>query len=880
MRLGLLVSLFAAAASAVDIEHIGIKKTSSRLPGAYIFEFEDDNDSTDFYAKASEHGTTRMEYNYKLFKGASIQFKDVDSAEDLARMMTKLPAVRRSWPVKMISLPTPEVHWQGTPGRDYSVAQKRGLDGRDIKNDTFSPHIMTQVDKLRAEGATGKGIKVALVDSGVDYKHPALGGCFGPGCLVSFGTDLVGDTYNGQNAAAPDDDPQDCQGHGTHTAGTLAAQANSMGFTGAAPGVTIGAYRAFGCKGESGNDILIAAFNRAFEDGADIISASIGGPAGWSEDPWAVTVSRIVDQGVPCILSAGNAGEAGMFYANTAGNGKHVTAVASFDNFKSPSVLNMSHYTINGGPRHEFGALAGAPDAWKGVKLPLWALNYNTTVADDGCKPFPANTPDLSQKIVLLRRGSCTFEVKATNAAKFGAQYMMVYSDMDRLAPYDVSMVAGIKAAAIVLPSQGAEWMRHLVKGERVVLEMSDGSDGNVVLQEKANNITAGAVSAFTSWGPTWEMDVKPQFGAPGGEILSTYPRDKGSFAVLSGTSMATPLLAGIVALIAEVRGTLDPIFIENLLSATAKPQLFNDGKAFYSFLAPVPQQGGGIVQAHDAAHSRIILSPSSLSFNDTDNFVESLNFTLKNTGPKEAEFQISHVPAVTMYTLVQNMIYPAGFPNDFANEQATVRFSESKVSIRPGDSVVIEVLPTPPQNLDAKRLPVWSGYVAINGTDGSNLSLPYQGLTGSLHNSQVLGPNDTWIATSTDETFFPAKANKTWILPKPGTANNMTDELPEIVWFLALGTAKLHAHIIPVTTDKSSSSGKAKIIGEPVNFPLLWNPMGRNSQPFTGELAGGGFAPAGLYVIRYRALRIFGNEEDEGDWDESYSPPFAITYA
>ncbi|KAJ3469456.1 hypothetical protein MRS44_003521 [Fusarium solani] len=880
MRLYSLVWLFAAAASAVDIKHIGNKKTSSRLPGAYIFEFEDDNDCSDFYAKASKHGTMRMQYDYKLFKGASIQFNDVDHAEDLAVMMTKMPAVKRSWPVKMISLPTPEVHWQGTPGKDYSAIQRRDLNGRDAKNDTFSPHIMTQVDKLRAEGATGKGIKVALVDSGVDYTHPALGGCFGPGCLVSFGTDLVGDTYNGKNAATPDDDPQDCEGHGTHTAGTLAAQANSMGFTGAAPGVTIGAYRAFGCKGESGNDILIAAFNRAFEDGADIISASIGGPAGWSEDPWAVAVSRIVDQGVPCILSAGNAGEAGLFYANTAGNGKHVTAVASFDNTKSLALFNVSHYTVNDGPKHEFGSLAGAPDAWKGVKLPLWALNYNTTVADDACNPLPANTPDLSKYIALIRRGTCTFEVKATNLAKFGAQYMMIYSNLERLMPYDVSMVAGIKAAAIVSPSQGVEWMKHLSKGEKVVLEMSDGSDGNVMLQETVNNITAGAVSAFTSWGPTWEMDVKPQFGAPGGEILSTYPRDQGSFAVLSGTSMATPLLAGIVALIAEVRGTLDPIFIENLLSATSKPQLFNDGKAFYRFLAPVPQQGGGIVQAHDAAHSKILLSPSSLSFNDTDHFVESLNFTLKNTGREEVEFQISHVPAVTMYTLAKGYMYPDGFPNDSANEQASVRFSESKVSISPGESVVVEVLPTPPQGVDAKRLPVWSGYVAINGTDGSALSIPYQGLTGSLHDSPVLGPNDTWITSSTDENFFPAKANKTWILPKPGTANNQTDELPEIVWFLALGTAKLHGDIIPVTTEKSSSTGKARIIGEPVNFPLLWNPMGRNSQPFTGELAGGGFAPAGMYVVRYRALRIFGNEEDEGDWDESYSPPFAIQYA
>ncbi|KAF5007239.1 hypothetical protein FDECE_6433 [Fusarium decemcellulare] len=820
-----------------------------------------------------------MQYNYKLFKGASIQFSDIENAEDLATRMASLPAVKQYWPVKVFSIPTPEVHWQGTPGMEYAAVERRDLDGRAIAEDTFSPHVMTQVDKLKAEGVTGKGIKVALVDSGVDYKHPALGGCFGPDCLVSFGTDLVGDDYNGFNAVNPDNDPMDCAGHGTHTAGTLAAQKNSMGFTGAATGVKIGAYKAFGCQGEAGNDVLIAAFNQAFEDGADIISASIGGPAGWSEEPWAVAASRIVAQGVPCILSAGNRGDAGLFYASTAGNGKQVTAVSSFDSTQSISLFNVSHYSVNGGPRKEFGALAGKPDAWKDVKLPLWALNYDIKVENDACEPFPKDTPDLSKYIVLIRRGTCSFDVKATNAAQAGARYIMVYSDGTRLMPFDMSMVEGIKAAAIVPPQRGEEWISHLKKGDKVVLEMSDGSDGNVYLEQSKNNVTGGAVSVFTSWGPTWEMDVKPQFGAPGGQILSTYPRDKGSYAVLSGTSMATPLMAGIVALVAEARGTLDPILIENVLSASSNPQLFNDGKAFYDFLAPVPQQGGGIVQAHDAAHAKILLSPSSLSFNDTDNFPESLNFTLKNTGSKEVEFEISHVPAVTMYTLVKDTIYPNAFPNDFANEQVSIKFSESKVSIAPGKSAVVEVLPTPPKGLDAKRLPVWSGYVAINGTDGSSLSLPYQGLTGSLHDSKVLGPKDTWIAKSTDELMLPVKGNDTWSLPKPGTANNVTDELPVLVWFLALGSAKLHADIIPVTTNKTSSSGKPKVIGEPVDFPLLWNAMGRNQQAFTGELADGSFAPAGQYVVRYRALRIFGDEKKSDDWDESFSPAFSIQY-
>ncbi|KAF6804357.1 peptidase [Colletotrichum musicola] len=73
---------------------------------------------------------------------------------------------------------------------------------------------MTQVDRLRAEGYTGKGIRIGIVDSGVDYTHPALGGCFGDGCLVAYGRDLTGDDYFPPESPSPDADPYDgCVGH-------------------------------------------------------------------------------------------------------------------------------------------------------------------------------------------------------------------------------------------------------------------------------------------------------------------------------------------------------------------------------------------------------------------------------------------------------------------------------------------------------------------------------------------------------------------------------------------------------------------------------------------------------------------------------------------
>jgi subtilisin family serine protease len=102
-----------------------------------------------------------MDLDFQLFKGASIQFKDVANAAERAGQVAALPAVKNLWPVHMYSTPEHTVHSVGAPGA--AAYQKRA----DAANDTFTPHVMTQVNKLRAEGINGKGIKIAVVDTGV-----------------------------------------------------------------------------------------------------------------------------------------------------------------------------------------------------------------------------------------------------------------------------------------------------------------------------------------------------------------------------------------------------------------------------------------------------------------------------------------------------------------------------------------------------------------------------------------------------------------------------------------------------------------------------------------------------------------------------------------
>ncbi|HEX2223638.1 MAG TPA: S8 family serine peptidase, partial [Thermoanaerobaculia bacterium] len=200
----------------------------------------------------------------KLFNGFSVDASALDVAK-----LSRLPEVKAVHPVH--SVPAPEV--QPLPEPDLATAL-----------------AMTQADIAREElGLTGRGIRVAVIDSGIDYDHPDLGGCFGPGCRVAVGYDFVGDAYNSNPnqpsfnpVAVPDPLPDDCMGHGTHVAGILGANGQVRGV---APEITFGAYRIFGCQGSGSTDLIIAALERAVEDGADIINLSLGANFIWPDDP-------------------------------------------------------------------------------------------------------------------------------------------------------------------------------------------------------------------------------------------------------------------------------------------------------------------------------------------------------------------------------------------------------------------------------------------------------------------------------------------------------------------------------------------------------------------------------------------------------------------
>ena len=170
----------------------------------------------------------------------------------------------------------------------------------------------------------GEGVDVAILDTGIDYTHPSLGGCFGAECRVVAGYDFVNQ----------DNDPMDGHGHGTHVAGIVGANGESI--KGVAPNVNLHAYKVLNDNGSGFSTDIIAAIEKAVDpdgdpltdDALDIINMSLGG-SGSSLDPLAVAVNNAVDAGVIVVVSAGNNGGYGDINKSSPASAANAITVGS-----------------------------------------------------------------------------------------------------------------------------------------------------------------------------------------------------------------------------------------------------------------------------------------------------------------------------------------------------------------------------------------------------------------------------------------------------------------------------------------------------------------------------------------------------------------------
>lgn len=466
---------------------------------------------------------------------------------------------------------------------------------------------------------------------------------------------------------------------------------------------------------------------------------------------------------------------------------------------------------------------------------------------------------------------------------------------------YDETGIPSVNGTGTVTAAQGAAWVEALNNGLNVHLTFTTPWSGDTILLQSPNAVTGGLASYFTSWGPTWELDVYPTIAAPGGNILSTYLLDEGGYAVFSGTSMATPFVAGVYALITELRKIeRNPSELASIVSSTAKVHSWNDGTGAGFAFAPVPQQGAGLIQAYDAAHTTTILDVKNLAFNDSDHSSAAVTFTIENTGADTITYNIHNAPATGVY--VFNNEYEststASFPPPVFLGHAGLVFSETTVNLQPKHRATISVTPVPPTGdtgmLLEGSLPVYSGYVHINSSDGGILTVPYLGVAGSLHDAENLdNAHSSMLQCSGREGYEDCYAGApppTYTVPYPSAGIDPLDfgfgtyGYPQASVALSLGSALVRADVIPLWRNYSGPINTDTVLGyrsagSVWGFPLRYLARGEVSVIFDGMLADGSVVPEGMYGIAVQVLKLFGDENNNSDYSSLGMVPFMLRY-
>ncbi|KAL7746170.1 hypothetical protein RI367_007850 [Sorochytrium milnesiophthora] len=696
-----------------------------------------------FRAAAQSQGIPLQEHRAftDLYNGLSVEVHSDADAERLAQ----LPNVAAVYPMVLYSQ---------NPG--YAFLKHDMAGHRDLLPQLLGASNMTNVNKVNVDlGLKGKGVKIGIIDTGIDWMHPAFAEtgktCTtwkGDGCRVKFGQDFAGDDYDSttQPIPHPGPSPMDCAGHGTHVAG-IAAGFDKV-IQGVAPEAALGAYRVFGCNGTTGIDLMIAAMEQAYKDGMDAINMSIGGGTSFSEFPDAVVASRLGELGLMVQSALGNDGAKGMFQASSPGVAAHGFGVASFDNV----VKLAPGFTVKTSDGSTIGPVSlSAPENGPAfpfdTPLPVVASSNDITVKDDGCAAYPAG--HFKGVIALIRRGTCAFTVKSQNAQDAGAVAALIYNNQ----PGDLTpQIVGISIPVAIIDA---------VSGQTIVQAFAAGKAPAATFSAQLLEFavpTGGQPSDFSSWGPGPDLAFKPDVATPGGFIYSSFPRKQGSYAVLSGTSMATPFFTGIVALwLEQNKGVSRADRHQDIVRAAAqnagKPVEIAPGYAW-----PTAKQGPGLVDALQMVRPTAIVTPARLPLRDVfgANKRRTVPLSIRNHGHDAQTFTFSHFPAmsVTGINVTQGDLVPS-----FSTEVARVTFSQPSVTLAAGAKADVSVT----INLENANLPdeqFWhlSGYVVVTGDKSANTTavhVPYHALKGDYSKYPIVAdPQGVGAPLLTDATI------------------------------------------------------------------------------------------------------------------------------
>jgi subtilisin family serine protease len=774
-------------------------------------------------------------YSYEtLFNGVSVR-----AGRDSLSKIRRLPGVKAVWPVLKVRLDQEE--FTEVPELNTALA-------------------MTGADVAQSQlGLTGAGVKVAVMDTGIDYDHPDLGGCFGPNCRVTQGYDFVGDAFNydlfdpndPSTFPVEDPDPDDCNGHGSHVSGIVGASGTvaNGGVRGVAPAVTFSAYRVFGCEGSTSSDIMLAAMERAVRDGNNVLNMSIGSAYQWPQYPTAAAAARLVKRGVVVVASAGNNGANGLYSASAPALGDKVISVAAVDN----TADTLPYFTASpDATKIGYTAASGAPLPPTSGTSPMTRTGTPATT-NDACEALPADS--LAGKVALIRRGTCGFFVKATNAQAAGAIGVVLYNNVPgRVSP----TVAGTPPITIpvvaVSDTEGALLDGRIAGG---------GADMTwTALVAKFPSLTGGLISSFSSWGLAPDLTLKPDISAPGGSIYSTYPLEKGGYANISGTSMSSPHVAGASALLLQARPRTRAMDVRGMLQNSADPKLWS-GNPGLGLLDAVHRQGAGLLDIDDVILAGTTVEPGKIELGEGSAPVTRLLSIRRLCSSWDVTYDLSFVNAVSTGGIIN--------PPPFGDNNGTVTFDRPTIALHACGGAQVRATFTPPSG------PVFAqygGYIVLTPREGGPVyRVPYAGFLGDYQSIVALTPtanNFPWLARLVGQNF-----NK----EAEGAVFTMVgDDIPFFLFHLEHQVRRFQLSVVQFRGAKPP---------KPWYYIDNSEYVGRNSSStsffadaFDGTTFRGGrtfTVPDGQYNVTLSVLKAGGTESNKAHWETWTSPTFVI---
>ncbi|MGW6208582.1 S8 family serine peptidase [Streptomyces sp. NPDC055089] len=447
------------------------------------------------------------------------------------------------------------------------------------------------VARLHAEGVTGKGVKVGIIDTGIDYRHPDLKGVYDGGYdFVDDDADPMETTYEDWKASGRAETNQGSTyytEHGTHVAGIIAGRgddAKARAAHGVAPGASVRVYRVLGPYGSGRTSDIIAAMDKAADDGMDVVNMSLGAAVNDPLSPQSIAADNLVLAGVTTVIAAGNSGPKAGTVATPAAAALPLTVGAHSEPMTLPA------YTLTAGTVTAQGRLLAQPYG----DAPDRLTKGSFAAVDVGTGNAAGYTgKDVTGKAVLVQRGAVPLDEKVRRAHDNGAVAVLLVNDNadEGHIPFYIGENPRYVPAFSVTAADGA-------KLRTAGAQVSFASAGTFLLGD-------GALADFSSRGPVYgTAAIKPEVTAPGVSVLSSVPADivdpEGgdytyAYARLSGTSMAAPYVAGTAALMLQHDRGLSPDAIKARLMNTAT-ELPGDVSVF--------EAGAGAVDPYAAVHA------------------------------------------------------------------------------------------------------------------------------------------------------------------------------------------------------------------------------------------------------------------------------------